>query len=77
MRHLARTGTRRPGRGSRPERHELADLLDGLGDDQWDRRSLCAGWRVRESRPTYRWASGSPCQRRLANWPGRGGTCTG
>ncbi|MFH9736828.1 maleylpyruvate isomerase family mycothiol-dependent enzyme [Streptomyces roseolus] len=30
------------------ERHELADLLDGLGDDQWDRRSLCAGWRVRE-----------------------------
>ncbi|MGA4862180.1 maleylpyruvate isomerase family mycothiol-dependent enzyme [Streptomyces lavendulocolor] len=30
------------------ERHELAQLLDGLGADQWDRRSLCAGWRVRE-----------------------------
>ncbi|MFF8610703.1 maleylpyruvate isomerase family mycothiol-dependent enzyme [Streptomyces sp. NPDC015346] len=30
------------------ERHELADLLDGLGDDQWDEPSLCAGWRVRE-----------------------------
>ncbi|WP_031013510.1 maleylpyruvate isomerase family mycothiol-dependent enzyme [Streptomyces sp. NRRL F-5727] len=30
------------------ERHELADLLDGLRDDQWDGPSLCAGWRVRE-----------------------------
>lgn len=30
------------------ERQELADLFDGLRDDQWDRPSLCAGWRVRE-----------------------------
>ncbi|MFE7182452.1 maleylpyruvate isomerase family mycothiol-dependent enzyme [Streptomyces erythrochromogenes] len=30
------------------ERRELADLLDGLRDDQWDGPSLCAGWRVRE-----------------------------
>ncbi|MEU6300127.1 maleylpyruvate isomerase family mycothiol-dependent enzyme [Streptomyces erythrochromogenes] len=30
------------------ERRELADLLDGLRDDQWDEPSLCAGWRVRE-----------------------------
>ncbi|MFB7171542.1 maleylpyruvate isomerase family mycothiol-dependent enzyme [Streptomyces sp. NPDC056254] len=30
------------------ERQELADLLDGLRDDQWDEPSLCAGWRVRE-----------------------------
>ncbi|MER7540533.1 maleylpyruvate isomerase family mycothiol-dependent enzyme [Streptomyces sp. NPDC097704] len=30
------------------ERHELADLLDGLQTDQWDEPSLCAGWRVRE-----------------------------
>ncbi|MEU3606419.1 maleylpyruvate isomerase family mycothiol-dependent enzyme [Streptomyces sp. NPDC035033] len=30
------------------ERHELADLLDGLRDDQWDGPSLCSGWRVRE-----------------------------
>lgn len=26
----------------------LADLLDTLPDVQWDTRSLCAGWRVRE-----------------------------
>ncbi|MBT1185266.1 maleylpyruvate isomerase family mycothiol-dependent enzyme [Streptomyces sp. CJ_13] len=30
------------------ERRELADLLDTLRADQWDRPSLCAGWRVRE-----------------------------
>ncbi|MFD5529568.1 maleylpyruvate isomerase family mycothiol-dependent enzyme [Streptomyces virginiae] len=30
------------------ERQELADLLDGLRDDQWNEPSLCAGWRVRE-----------------------------
>jgi uncharacterized protein (TIGR03083 family) len=30
------------------ERRELADLLDGLSDQQWDTPSLCAGWRVRE-----------------------------
>ncbi|MFB7915535.1 maleylpyruvate isomerase family mycothiol-dependent enzyme [Streptomyces sp. NPDC056061] len=30
------------------ERRELADLLDGLGTDQWDEPSLCTGWRVRE-----------------------------
>ncbi|MFB7614282.1 maleylpyruvate isomerase family mycothiol-dependent enzyme [Kitasatospora sp. NPDC056181] len=30
------------------ERRELADLLDGLSEAQWDAPSLCAGWRVRE-----------------------------
>ncbi|MER7155514.1 maleylpyruvate isomerase family mycothiol-dependent enzyme [Streptomyces lydicus] len=30
------------------ERRELADLLDGLPDEQWDAPTLCAGWRVRE-----------------------------
>lgn len=30
------------------ERRELADLLDGLDDAQWEAPSLCAGWRVRE-----------------------------
>ncbi|MEU6809824.1 maleylpyruvate isomerase family mycothiol-dependent enzyme [Streptomyces sp. NPDC046831] len=30
------------------ERRELADLLDTLRADQWNERSLCAGWRVRE-----------------------------
>lgn len=27
---------------------ELADLLEGLDDEAWDRPSLCEGWRVRE-----------------------------
>ncbi|MFE6058121.1 maleylpyruvate isomerase family mycothiol-dependent enzyme [Streptomyces sp. NPDC056431] len=30
------------------ERRELADLFDGLSTGQWNGRSLCAGWRVRE-----------------------------
>ncbi|MFM2072009.1 MAG: hypothetical protein RLZZ623_2272 [Actinomycetota bacterium] len=30
------------------ERRELADLLDGLTDEQWNAASLCAGWRMRE-----------------------------
>ncbi|WP_406865233.1 maleylpyruvate isomerase family mycothiol-dependent enzyme [Streptomyces sp. HUAS MG47] len=30
------------------ERRELADLLDGLDDVQWQAPSLCAGWRVRD-----------------------------
>ncbi|MFG2332533.1 maleylpyruvate isomerase family mycothiol-dependent enzyme [Streptomyces sp. NPDC048604] len=30
------------------ERRELADLLDGLDEAQWQAPSLCAGWRVRE-----------------------------
>ncbi|MFI7065578.1 maleylpyruvate isomerase family mycothiol-dependent enzyme [Kribbella sp. NPDC050124] len=30
------------------ERAELADLLDGLQDQDWDKASLCEGWRVRE-----------------------------
>ncbi|WP_233492501.1 maleylpyruvate isomerase family mycothiol-dependent enzyme [Blastococcus sp. TF02A-30] len=30
------------------ERLELADLLDGLTDEEWERPSLCAGWRVRD-----------------------------
>lgn len=30
------------------ERRQLADLLDGLSQAQWDTPSLCAGWRVRE-----------------------------
>ena len=29
-------------------RSELADLLEGLTDAQWDEPSLCDGWRVRE-----------------------------
>ncbi|MBI4883771.1 MAG: maleylpyruvate isomerase family mycothiol-dependent enzyme [Actinobacteria bacterium] len=30
------------------ERRDLADLLDGFTDEQWNTPSLCAGWRVRE-----------------------------
>jgi uncharacterized protein (TIGR03083 family) len=30
------------------ERTGLADLLDGLTEEQWATPSLCAGWRVRE-----------------------------
>ncbi|TYK53538.1 maleylpyruvate isomerase family mycothiol-dependent enzyme [Actinomadura decatromicini] len=30
------------------ERAGVADLLAGLTDEQWERPSLCAGWRVRE-----------------------------
>lgn len=30
------------------ERRALAELLEGLSDDQWDAPSLCDGWRVRE-----------------------------
>ncbi|MEU8524100.1 maleylpyruvate isomerase family mycothiol-dependent enzyme [Streptomyces sp. NPDC048629] len=30
------------------ERRELADLLDGLDERQWQAPSLCSGWRVRE-----------------------------
>lgn len=30
------------------ERRELADLLDGLDEAQWDSASLCEGWRIRE-----------------------------
>lgn len=30
------------------ERRELADVLDGLTDHQWDAPTLCSGWRVRE-----------------------------
>ncbi|MFI6365311.1 maleylpyruvate isomerase family mycothiol-dependent enzyme [Nocardia sp. NPDC050630] len=30
------------------ERGELAELLAGLEDEQWDEPTLCAGWRVRE-----------------------------
>ena len=30
------------------ERRALADLLDGLGPEQWEAPSLCAGWRVRD-----------------------------
>ncbi|MGV9304075.1 maleylpyruvate isomerase family mycothiol-dependent enzyme [Nonomuraea sp. NPDC003727] len=30
------------------ERRDLADVLAGLSDRQWDQPSLCAGWRVRE-----------------------------
>lgn len=35
-------------RHSQAERERLADLLAGLRDDEWDRPSLCRGWRVRE-----------------------------
>ena len=30
------------------ERTELARILSGLSDEQWEQPSLCAGWRVRE-----------------------------
>lgn len=30
------------------ERHELADLLAGLRDDQWEAPTLCERWNVRE-----------------------------
>src|SRR5690349_16808759 len=30
------------------ERRSLADLLDGLTDEQWDAPPLCDGWRVRD-----------------------------
>ncbi|UQW99334.1 maleylpyruvate isomerase family mycothiol-dependent enzyme [Streptomyces sp. RerS4] len=30
------------------ERRELADLFDSLSAEQWNERSLCGGWRVRE-----------------------------
>ena len=30
------------------ERVSLADLLDSLGDQEWETPSLCAGWRVRD-----------------------------
>ncbi|MFI5908523.1 maleylpyruvate isomerase family mycothiol-dependent enzyme [Dactylosporangium sp. NPDC051541] len=30
------------------QRRDLADLLDGLSATEWERPSLCAGWRVRD-----------------------------
>ena len=30
------------------ERVSLADLLDSLGEQEWETPSLCAGWRVRD-----------------------------
>src|SRR6266516_527683 len=30
------------------ERADLADVLAGLQEDDWDKLTLCAGWRVRE-----------------------------
>jgi uncharacterized protein (TIGR03083 family) len=30
------------------ERRTLADLLDGLSDEEWAAPSLCAGWRIRD-----------------------------
>ncbi|MFI2229021.1 maleylpyruvate isomerase family mycothiol-dependent enzyme [Nocardia testacea] len=30
------------------ERRSLVDLLDGLTEQQWDRQSWCAGWRIRD-----------------------------
>ena len=30
------------------ERLDLADLLDSLSDEDWERPSLCTGWRVRD-----------------------------
>lgn len=30
------------------QRRDLAELLDGLTDEQWETPSLCAGWRIRE-----------------------------
>jgi uncharacterized protein (TIGR03083 family) len=33
---------------ARAEREDFADFLDGLAPEQWDDRSLCAGWSVRD-----------------------------
>jgi uncharacterized protein (TIGR03083 family) len=30
------------------QRRSLADLLEGLTDEQWDSPSLCAGWRIKD-----------------------------
>ncbi|GAA1392983.1 maleylpyruvate isomerase family mycothiol-dependent enzyme [Catellatospora coxensis] len=30
------------------QRHQLADLLEGLSEVEWETPSLCAGWRVRD-----------------------------
>jgi uncharacterized protein (TIGR03083 family) len=30
------------------KRRSLADLLDTLSDDEWERPSLCVGWRIRD-----------------------------
>lgn len=30
------------------ERRAIADMLDGLGPQQWETQSLCAGWTVRQ-----------------------------
>ena len=30
------------------ERRRAADMFAGLSDDQWDERSLCAEWTVRD-----------------------------
>ncbi|MGW4243923.1 maleylpyruvate isomerase family mycothiol-dependent enzyme [Nocardia sp. NPDC004722] len=30
------------------QRRAIADLLDGLPEEDWDTPSLCAGWRIRE-----------------------------
>jgi len=30
------------------QRRRLADMLDGLNDDEWNTASLCAGWKVRD-----------------------------
>jgi uncharacterized protein (TIGR03083 family) len=33
---------------ARDERAEVADFLESLPAEQWDHRSLCAGWRIRD-----------------------------
>jgi len=33
---------------ARDERAEMADFLASLRPEQWDRPSLCAGWRIRD-----------------------------
>ncbi|WIM93630.1 maleylpyruvate isomerase N-terminal domain-containing protein [Actinoplanes oblitus] len=30
------------------QRGDLAEMLAGLSEEQWDAGTLCAGWRVRE-----------------------------
>jgi uncharacterized protein (TIGR03083 family) len=48
MTTVAQAGVEESWRIIERERRSLADLLATLTDDEWERPSLCAGWRVRD-----------------------------